>query len=144
MKKILISVDLSDLAIAALDHAAKIAVAFESEVKVLHVIAPSPTYIGNEIGPAVVPEEVDENIESITHDLASMTDYLKQKGIVSEQVVCKGPVIETILEEADNYEADLIVMGAHNHGFLYRAFMGSICSGVVKRSHCPVLIIPGK
>lgn len=144
MKKILIAVDLSDLAIVALNQASELAVAFGSEARIIHVIAPSPTYIGNEIGPAVVPEDIDENQESIQSDLASMIDYLKQKNIHADSIVCKGPVVDTIIEQAQEFQADMIVMGAHNHGFLYRAFLGSICSGVVKHSPCPVLIIPGK
>ncbi len=144
MKKIIVAVDLSDLAIAAMNKTLELAIAFSSTVRLVHVIAPAPAYIGNEIGPAVVPEDLDENLDSITTDLQSMVDYLKQQNIQSDSIVCKGLIIESILEQADLFQSDLIVMGAHNHGFLYRAFMGSICSGVVKHSKCPVLIIPGK
>ncbi len=144
MKKIIIAVDLSDLAVQAINNASTLALAFNSSIRLIHVIAPSPTYIGNEIGPAVLPENIDENLDGITSDLEAMVDFLNQKNITADFKVCKGPVIETILEETESFQSDLLVMGAHNHGFLYRAFLGSICSGVVKRCKCPVLIIPGK
>ncbi|MBK7215443.1 MAG: universal stress protein [Bacteroidales bacterium] len=42
------------------------------------------------------------------------------------------------------WKADLVVMGAHSHGFVYRAFIGSISSGVLKLSKCLDLILPEK
>lgn len=144
MEKILVAVDLSDLASVALDYAASLAKAFKSQIRVLHVVSPVPSYIGNEIAPPVIPAENQEEIARMSMDLAAMAEYLQQQGIESHYELVHGPVIETILESAGSYNADLIVMGAHSHGFLYRAFMGSVCSGVVKHSHVPVLIIPGK
>ena len=144
MDKILVAVDLSDLANVALDFAASQAKAFKSQIRVLHVVAPIPSYIGNEIAPPVVPAENKEEIERMKQDLSAMAEYLQKQGIEAHYQLVHGPVIETILENAGSYNAELIVMGAHSHGFLYRAFMGSVCSGVVKHSHVPVLIIPGK
>jgi len=144
MDKILVAVDLSDLANVALDYAASQAKAFKSQIRVLHVVAPIPSYIGNEIAPPVIPAENKEEIERMSQDLSAMAEYLQKQGIEAHYQLVHGPVIETILENAGSYNAELIVMGAHSHGFLYRAFMGSVCSGVVKHSHVPVLIIPGK
>jgi nucleotide-binding universal stress UspA family protein len=105
---------------------------------------PVPTYIGNEIVQPVIPLDNEEDLERIRKDLSAMTDHLKQKGIESDYELVKGPVVESIIEKAFSYNADVIILGAHNHGFLYRAFIGSVCSGVVKHSPCPVLIIPSK
>ena len=144
MDKILVAVDLSDLANVALDYAATLAKAFKSQIRVLHVVAPIPSYIGNEIAPPVIPAENKEEILRMRQELAAMAEYLQSQGIEAHYELSHGPVIETILENAGSFNAELIVMGAHSHGFLYRAFMGSVCSGVVKHSHVPVLIIPGK
>jgi nucleotide-binding universal stress UspA family protein len=53
-----------------------------------------------------------------------------------------GPVINTILDEAEKFGTDLIVVGSQSHGFLYRTFIGSVSDGVMRRSPCPVLIVP--
>jgi nucleotide-binding universal stress UspA family protein len=144
MKKILVAVDLSDLATSAIDQAVLIALAFQSHVHILHVEVPTPSYIGNEIGPQVIPGESEEEHGRINSDVASMASYMQQRGVEADYELARGPVIETIVEKAIAYKANLIVMGAHNHGFLYQAFIGSVSSGVVKRSPCPVMIIPGK
>lgn len=144
MKKILAAVDLSDLATVALDYAATLAQAFTGAVHIVHVITPVTSYIGNEIISPVLTVESEEEAIRLKQELKAMADYLRNKGIEADFELAHGPVIETIIEKAGNFNADLIVMGAHSHGFLYRAFLGSVCSGVVKQSHCPVLIIPGK
>jgi len=144
MDKILVAVDLSDVARVAVDYAAMLAGAFKSHVHVLHVEVPVPTYIGNEIVQPVIPTDNEEELERIRTDLSAIADHLKQLGVEADYELVKGPIVETIIARAASYSADIIVLGAHNHGFLYRAFIGSVCSGVVKHSPCPVLIIPTK
>ena len=144
MEKILVAVDLSDLAAVAIDYAASLAKAFKSQVRILHVVAQVPSYVGNEIMPPVFPTENKEEIERMSQEMSAMAEYLLKQGIEAHYELARGPVIETILENAGSYNAELIILGAHNHGFLYRAFMGSVCTGVVKHSHIPVLIIPGR
>lgn len=144
MKNILVAVDLSDLAASVIEKAVMMAKAFGSQVVLLHVDAPTPSYIGNEIGPPVVPGETEEEHSRIEGDIAAMATHIRNQGVGADFQLSKGPVIETIIEKAAVLRPDLIIMGAHNHGFLYKAFIGSVCSGVVKRSPCPVLIVPGK
>lgn len=144
MNKILVAVDLSDLAAVAVDYAASFARAFKSKIQILHVEAPTPSYIGSEIIPPVIPDENEEELDRIRKELSSMAEHLHQQGVEAEYQLAKGPVIETIIENAFINNAELIIMGAHNHGFLYRAFIGSVSSGVIKRSPCPVMIIPEK
>lgn len=52
-------------------------------------------------------------------------------------------VAATILDEARNARADLIVMGTHGrHGFK-RFLLGSVAERVVRESCCPVLLVRG-
>jgi nucleotide-binding universal stress UspA family protein len=144
MDKIIVAVDLSDVATVALNHTVSFARAFKSHVRILHVEVPVPTYIGNEIVQPVIPTDDVDDMERIRKDLSVMVDHLNQQGVEADYELVKGPIVESIIEKAANYNADMIILGAHNHGFLYRAFIGSVCSGVVKHSPCPVLIIPSK
>lgn len=144
MEKIIVAVDLSDIASVAVDYAASFALAFKSHVHILHVEVPVPAYIGNEIVQPVIPSVSEEELNRIRKDLSAIVDHLHQRGVKADFELVKGPVIETIIEKAAKYKADLIIMGAHNHGFLYRAFIGTVSTGVLKHSPCPVLIIPAK
>jgi nucleotide-binding universal stress UspA family protein len=144
MKQIVTAVDLSDLAMVAIDKSAEMAIAFGAKVHLLHVEAPPPAFIGNEVVPTVVPGDTTEESQRINRELIAMSQYLQQKGIDTSYSLEKGLVAETILETAEKKNADLIIIGAHSHGFLYMAFIGSVSTEVLKHSNCPVLIIPGK
>ena len=142
MKKILAAVDFSDLATLVIDYASIQAKTFGSEVLVVHVEPPVPAFIGNEISPPILAEHREEEVERIKNDLSAMVHYAQERGVPAKYEFLEGSIVDTIVEKAEEFNADLIVMGAHNHGFLYRAFIGSISSGVMKISKCPVLIIP--
>ncbi len=142
MEKILVAIDFSDLATQVIDHAAMQAKAFGCEVLIVHVEPPSPAFIGNELSPPVVPEQHTEEIAQIHEDLKAMTHFLRQRGVNARYEYLQGSIIDTIIQKAKEFNSDMIMMGAHNHGFLYRAFIGSISTGVLKTSPCPVLVVP--
>ncbi len=142
MKKILVPVDFSDLATEVIEKAGEIAKAFESEVYILHVSVPGPVFADDPSQPALVASPGLEELIREDHDLKAMVHYLHEKGVNACSALVHGPVINTILDEAGKFEADLIVIGTQSHGFLYRTFIGSVSDGVMRNSPCPVLIVP--
>jgi nucleotide-binding universal stress UspA family protein len=52
-----------------------------------------------------------------------------------------GNVAEQIMALAEDLQADLIVMGSRGHGVLRRVIEGSTSDVVVRRAHCPVMIV---
>ena len=46
-----------------------------------------------------------------------------------------------IVAAAEQWEADLIVMGTHARGRLGRFLLGSTADSVIRRAHCPVLTV---
>jgi nucleotide-binding universal stress UspA family protein len=54
----------------------------------------------------------------------------------------QGPIVEKILSEVKEQQADLIVMGSHGHGAIYDLLVGSVTHGVIKEAHCPVDVVP--
>ncbi len=48
----------------------------------------------------------------------------------------------SILEFADEIQADLIVVGNHRAGRLERIILGSSSEGVMRKSDVPVLVVP--
>jgi nucleotide-binding universal stress UspA family protein len=54
--------------------------------------------------------------------------------------VTSGVPERVIVEEAENWGADLIVMGSHGYGFWQRALLGSVSNSVMQHAPCSVLI----
>ena len=48
-----------------------------------------------------------------------------------------------IVEEAKDWQADLIVMGTHGHTALVQLVFGSVAEGVIRRAPVPVLLVRG-
>lgn len=55
--------------------------------------------------------------------------------------VATGSPEQAVVEEAENWGADLIVTGSHGHGFWKRAWLGSVSSGIVHHAPCSVLVV---
>ena len=56
----------------------------------------------------------------------------------------QGPTTETLLAEIDKLDIDVVVMGSHGRGGLYKAFVGSVSEQLLHESEVPVLIVPDK
>jgi len=145
MKQILAAVDFSDLATTVIENSVKMATAFKSRVHIIHVETPVPAFIGNEIGPQLPPPEQHlEETKQQQADLQAMANHLQEKGIEATWQLLQGDVTDAVIEKAAEIEADLIIVGAHSHGFLYRAFIGSVSTGILKHAPCAVLVVPQK
>ena len=59
-------------------------------------------------------------------------------------LVKEGSIAETILQVAEELNADIIVMGSHSKRWLENMLMGSITEYVLHHSSVPLLIIPTK
>lgn len=142
MKRILVPVDFSDLSTDVIDIAGKIAKAFDGEVFILHVTVPGSFFNDD---PPELPATTNPAIEEIIredHDLKAVVNYLLEQKVKAKYELLHGPVVETILNQAEKFAADLIVVGSQSHGFLYRTFIGSVSDGVMRQSSCPVLVVP--
>ena len=66
---------------------------------------------------------------------------LRVAGFKAEGVVKKGKVRETILENATEWEADLIVLGSHGRKGVKRFLLGSVAESVARHAPCSVEIV---
>lgn len=63
-------------------------------------------------------------------------------GWAQDMVVRQGDVVGSILEEAAQWGADLLVLATQGHQGFLDALRGSTTERVVRRAHCPVLAVP--
>jgi nucleotide-binding universal stress UspA family protein len=142
MKTILTAIDFSDATDRVVAAAAELTRALDGELHLLHVVPPDPDFVGYEPGPQHVRDQVAQSIAEDRHEIVELRDRLKQSGIQVQAQVVQGPTIQKILEEANRLPADLVVIGTHGHGALYDLVLGSVSDGVVRKSPCPVLVVP--
>jgi nucleotide-binding universal stress UspA family protein len=72
--------------------------------------------------------------------LKEAEEYLEQLGVQAIPVSAYGPVAEVILQSAEAYDNDLILMGGYGYGPVAEVVLGSAVDGVLRASSQPVLI----
>lgn len=142
MKKILVPVDFSDLSTEVIEKAGEIAKAFDGEVYILHISVLRTFFTDDTSDLPLVNDPGLEELIREDRDLKAMVHYLHERGIRAKSDLIHGPVVSTIIDQALKFEADLIVVGSHSHGFLFRAIIGSVSDGIMRNSPCPVMIVP--
>jgi nucleotide-binding universal stress UspA family protein len=140
--KILAAVDLADTADRALTVAGDMAARTDGHVYVLHVAEPDPDFVGYDIGPDVVRDQVAEEFHREHREVQAVAEGLRQKGIDATALMIQGAIVETILREAERLDVDFIVVTSHGHGAAFDLLIGSISKGVVHKSSRPVVVVP--
>lgn len=133
-RSILVALDGSADADAALRHALDLVRDQNALLTLLTVVPPSPTPIG-----AGVPQPPDltEIHQSILRD--ALKEVPTDLSVVTR--LEHGRVGETILRATESGKYDLLVMGSHGHGRMRRALLGSVSEHLLHSATIPVLLM---
>ena len=141
---LLAAIDFSDLTPMVVEQAAKIAQVLASKLWIIHVAAPDPDFVGYSTGPQCERDWKAEVLREEHRYIQDAALELEQRGINVTPLLIQGVTIDTILQQAAKLKAEMIVMGSHGHGALYKAIVGSVSEGVIRKASCPVLIVPAR
>lgn len=142
MKTILAPIDFSAVSDAVVTEAAALACAYHGRVVLLSVVQP-PVALA-EYAPLMenIAEMTVAGERNAARELEKVEAKLAVDFVAVESVQLVGLPIPLIVEQADKFEADYIVMGSHGHTALYDLLVGSTTHGVLMRAKCPVVIVP--
>lgn len=142
-QKILVPVDLSDFNKKVISVAiAQAKLVPDSEIILIHVVTLDIGVIVSETGFTYLPELEETALKEETEQAANLKSKIEKEGIRCTVVVKQGIPSDVILQEAQDSNADLIVIGSLGHNALYNVFIGSVASEVIKRSPVPLLVVP--
>ena len=147
--KILLAIDGSAEATLAAQTAVDLADKTNSELHVVHVgvgvldygyLSYDPSYA---VPYYVYMQQIQESLEQQARKaLDAEVERVKAAGgrVVEAHLSMGSPDAE-IVKLADDIGAGLIVMGSRGLGGIRRALIGSVSDSVVRRAHCPVLVV---
>jgi nucleotide-binding universal stress UspA family protein len=144
--KILLAIDGSSCSEAAVRNIANKPWPVGSEVKILSVVEPVPMPA---IESWVAPDNYIEALEragddqgrKIVNDAAErVREAQGDKLRVSTEIV-RGHPKHAIIDEADAWGADLVLLGSHGYRGLTRLWLGSVSQAVASHAKCSVGII---
>ncbi|WP_148263727.1 universal stress protein [Halopiger xanaduensis] len=129
---ILVPVDGSECSDLAVDYAADLARRYDATVYVatvidVRLIATAPQY--------------DHLRSEATALVDSVANRLEASGVATTNVVRTAKPYQGVLMVAEDYDADLIIMGTHGRSGVDRYLLGSVTERVIRRSDVPVLTV---
>jgi nucleotide-binding universal stress UspA family protein len=147
--KILIATDGSEFSDAAVETVCRMFKnSADTDVKI--VSAYEQPLMAVAAAPYAIPAGYNPVYEKEMQELASQAVAAAERKIsgrfpdlklnVTTRVLC-GPPERAIIDEAESWGADLIVVGSHGYGFWERMFLGSVSNSVVHHAPCSVLIV---
>ena len=142
MKNILVTIDFNTDEKLLIDKALQLAKSFDSKIWLMHVAAPEPDFVGYTGGSEYFRDERAADLRKEHKQIQEYAENIKQKGIKAEGLLIQGTTVEMILLESTKLNVDLIIIGHHEHGFFYKAFLGSVSEAIIKKSKIPVLMVP--
>ena len=144
--KILLAVDGSTYSDAAIDEVLRRPWPPQSEVRII-TAAETPSMVGAEPW-ALPPNYFDQLEKSIGEAAQRVIDaaLLKLKSIENKTLtitsqILEGPPAQVIVDEAQRWPADLIVIGSRGLGAWNRLLLGSVSSAVVHHAQCSVEVV---
>lgn len=109
---------------------------------VIHFFHAVEYYLGNSMTALAYVEQYEEQLladEKIRMARLVEDNRERCKGCTGKVVV--GDPVDEIVEFAKVQDADLIIMNTHGSKGLEKIMLGSVAEHVLKRAHCPVLIM---
>jgi nucleotide-binding universal stress UspA family protein len=135
--EVLVPTDGSEAAEAAIDHAVDVASTYGARLHALYVVDTS-VYSSLEVGVETVVEALTEEGEKAVERVAERAGAAD---VPVETHVVTGTAHPTILEVADEVDADLIVMATHGRRGIERYLLGSVTERIVRKSDVPVMTV---
>lgn len=155
IRTVLFATDLGAYSPVLLEHVALIAGQHSAEIVVLHAVEPF-THIADALVQTYLPQDAkreleEEGIERILQGIKQgIIDALEEdlfegsEGLayVREVLVERGAPAKLILQTAQYYGADLIILGSHGPNSSNPNMLGSVASKILQLSTIPVYMVP--
>ncbi|MEK6206620.1 MAG: universal stress protein [Chloroflexota bacterium] len=109
-----------------------------STIRVIRSAGPIPT--GENLPDAMRNEFIATALRSAGEDIQNFAEPLRGAERTVEADALYGRPASAIIEEAERWRPDLIVVGAHGRGAVVSAVLGSVGAEVIDHAPCPVLV----
>jgi nucleotide-binding universal stress UspA family protein len=115
-----------------------------TEVRLVRALEPFPVGLAEEMGGRDPPDFIAARArrrELLQKAFSEASDALRSAGFHVTSSVQEGDVRQVILDCAEDWGADLIVVCSHSRKGLERFLLGSVAEAVARNAHCSVEII---
>ena len=141
---ILVAIDDSKFSEAAANAVIAQVKTDDTEIRLLHVLAPFPVALAEKMGSKDTPDFPAARLtlrDQADELLTKTEEKFRSAKFKITHFVEEGDAREVILDYAEQWPADLIVVGSHGRKGMNRFLMGSVSEAVVRHAQCSVEIV---
>lgn len=141
LRHLLVATDFSPAAERATEHAVDLARRHGATLQLVHA---SPVHSGVEAPPwpaGIFEAQADGRPVAGAREIEEEVARLGAFGLTVRGACRPGPPARVILEEAERFGADLIVLGTHGQSGWRHFLLGSTTRRVIEHASCPVLAV---
>lgn len=115
---------------AALEYATRLSVGLEEPLYILTVVSKDQ----------MDPEDPDTSVQAYMQD--AQQKAMMNGAVDVHSIIEIGRPDDTVIEVAEKFQCDAIVVGRPDRSRFDRMVMGSVSQNLVENSSCPVIIVP--
>jgi len=150
-RRILVAVDGSQTSNLALEHALALAKEQGARVRIVYALESLHYLVALAGGP--YPFDAAELLDAMRregeHLLAASLEKARAVAADAETALLDGKeptdrIAQLVVQDAANWDADLIVLGTHGRRGFDRLFLGSVAETVLRIASVPVLLVRAK
>lgn len=142
MKNIIVALDADERSAILVDNAIELGKKFDSKIWIVHIATPETGYVGLVVTPQYI-STIHKSEFKTEHELLHKYELkVRNEGLEAEGILINGPTVEMVLEEAGKLNAELIIIGSHEHSFLHNALLGTTSGHLIRKAGIPVLVVP--
>lgn len=138
--KVLIAIDDSKFSKAALEAVIAQFNPRDTEVRVVHIVEPVAVSVPPQMAPGYTPELSDQ-MKQAQNLVERAAKTLRATGFKADTIVGKGDTREKILDFANEWHANAIVIGSHGRSGIRRFLLSSVPEFVARNANCSVEIV---
>jgi nucleotide-binding universal stress UspA family protein len=147
VSKVVVPIDGSQDSMRAAEYAVKLAGLHGADLSVVYVVNVDQYLQSLGLYRISYPDPIKKKIEEAREEaqkwFTEISKNAEQKKLRIKTDVLDTPlsVVASVVNYADRENADLIVIGTRGRSGLSKMLLGSVASGVVTYSPCPVLVV---
>ena len=145
--KVLLAIDGSSYSTAAVELVATRPWPPDTIVRVLTAVEPimqPPDQWNSMVGVEALELAREELTLQADQLVKNVAEKLRKTGLMVETEVSNGDPRSIIVDQAEEWSADLVVVGSHGYTGLKRLLLGSVAQSVVSHAPCSVEVVRKK
>jgi nucleotide-binding universal stress UspA family protein len=156
IRSMLYATDLGLYAPYVMQHALALARTFKAELYIVHVVEPmglfAESVLQSYLGEEALKELRSRGLSSVMEGIEQkvLDDFREEMGdghqdlaLIRTVRVVQGDPCNVILEQAEELEVDLVIVGSHSRGAQSATPIGRTAARVLQLSQVPVYMVPG-